>query len=94
MIHVEIPEDESYAELGLLEDSFSSVFSEDFSLQKKKKKKTIQVNLSAVGNGFPIRIDSWACLQSVGRFLGLDARKQGQPFQGPSDAGTEAFSLC
>lgn len=92
MIHVEIPEDESYAELGLLEDSFSSVFSEDF--QKKKKKKKLQVNLSAVGNGFPIRIDSWACLQSVGRFLVLDARKQGQPFQGPSDAGREAFSLC
>lgn len=93
MIHVEIPEDESYAELGLLEDSFSSVFSEDFSLQKKKK-KTIQVNLSAVGNGFPIRIDSWACLQSEGQFLVLDARKQGQPLQGLSDAGTEAFSLC
>lgn len=92
MIHVEIPEDESYAELGLLEDSFSSVFSEDFSLQKKKK--TIQVNLSAVGNGFPIRIDSWACLQSEGQFLVLDARKQGQPLQGLSDAGTEAFSLC
>lgn len=33
VIHVEIPGDESWAEPGLLEDSFSSVFSEHFGLQ-------------------------------------------------------------
>lgn len=36
VIHLEIPGDESYTELGSSEDSFSSVFNEHFSLTKSE----------------------------------------------------------
>lgn len=87
---MEIPEDESCAELGLLEDSFSSVFSEDFSLRKKKNPSQ------------SVRCGKWishpdlqlGLLAVCEAFLVLDARKQGQPLQGPSEAATAALSLC
>lgn len=68
---MEIPEDESCAELGSVEDSFSSVFSEHFSLSQNPSqsvscgKQVPHLLLSEFARG------DLACF-----FVELDARKQ------------------
>lgn len=55
VIHMEIPGDESCAELGSLEDSFSSVFSEHFSLTKSES----ICQLWEISSPYALE---WACL--------------------------------